>query len=144
MTTTQRPPPAEWDGDSYNLTAHPHGTPLTINGKLQAATRDATFLARPDTHTTKVRHIVVASHHLAIAGGTTGPAAACDPTRIMTLDTTTDAAATHPNGRCARPGCTQLFQAANARDEKPSTKTGQVVDGGAGASTSYESGRGAG
>lgn len=107
-----RPDPAEWSGDEYEVD-FPHGTPLMINGRLQAATRDATFLARPDTRTIKATHVVVASQRLAIGSGhARGLAAACQPRRIMVDHATKAAADVHPNGRCARPGCAQLFEKA--------------------------------
>jgi hypothetical protein len=55
-------------------------------------------------------HVVVASRELAICGGEPkGLAAACNPHWIMIDPVTLDAADTHPNGRCQRPGCAQLF-----------------------------------
>jgi hypothetical protein len=44
-------------------------------------------------------------------------AAACDPRRIMICPPTRDAAEVHPNGRCRRPGCAQLFAQAVPGDE---------------------------
>jgi hypothetical protein len=88
----------------------PHGTPLLRNGRLQAAWRDASFLSRPDIYSIKASHIVVASHRYAVGGGISVPAAACNPVHIM-IDTggSRDATEVHPNGRCARPGCRELF-----------------------------------
>ncbi len=105
-----RPGPAGWSGDEYDL-PFPHGTPpLMIGGRLQAGWRDASFLRSPDVHSVKARHIVIASREVAIAGGgASGLAAACDPRRIMICPPTRDAAEVHPNGRCRRPGCAQLF-----------------------------------
>jgi hypothetical protein len=54
--------------------------------------------------------VAIASREIAIGGGAAeGIAAACDPRRIMVCPDTRDAAAVHPNARCARRGCAQLF-----------------------------------
>jgi hypothetical protein len=111
---SQRPDPAEWSGDEFDL-PFPHGTPLLFDGRLQAGWRDATFLSSPDVHSIKARHVVVASHQIAIGGGATGLAAACDPRRIMIGFPVKDATEVHPNGRCHRPGCAQLFAQAAPR-----------------------------
>lgn len=109
----KRPPAAEWSGGEHDIYGFEHGTPLLFNGRLQASRRDATFLSCPDVHSIKARHIVVASRRYAIVpGGTVSLAAACDPVRIAVLPGTADATEVHPNGRCARPGCAQLFAAA--------------------------------
>lgn len=85
-----RPDPAEWSGDESDLPFE-HGTPLLIDGRLQAGWRDATFLDRPDVHSIKARHVVVASHRIGPGTGATGLAAACDPRRIMIGDPVKDA-----------------------------------------------------
>lgn len=111
---TKRPDPAEWSGDEYDL-PFLHGTPLLFQGRLQAGWRDASFVNCPDVHSIKARHVVVASRQIALGSGATGLAAACDPRRIMIAWPLRDATEVHPNGRCARPGCKQLFrQAVNA------------------------------
>ena len=105
-----RPAPAEWSGDHGDAELFAHGTPLLIGGRLQAGRRDASFIACPDTRRDKAAHIAVVSHRIGLLGGVIGLAAACDPVRIMLLDDPTrDAMQVHPNGRCARPGCKQLF-----------------------------------
>jgi hypothetical protein len=111
---SQRPDPAEWSGDEFDL-PFPHGTPLLFDGRLQAGWRDASFLNSPDVHSIKARHVVVASRQIAIGGGARGLAAACDPRRIMIGFPVKDATEVHPNGRCRRPGCAQLFARAAAR-----------------------------
>ena len=78
-----RPAPAEWDGTDRALRDLPFGAPLQRRGRLLAGYRDASFLARPDTHRTKVWHVAVISRRLAVGGGATGVGAACDPVRIM-------------------------------------------------------------
>lgn len=61
---------------------------------------------------------MVASRELAIiGGGAKALAAACDPRRIMICLPLRDAVEVHPNGRCRRPGCAQLFAQAAASDE---------------------------
>jgi hypothetical protein len=111
---SQRPDPAEWSGDEFDL-PFPHGTPLLFDGRLQAGWRDASFLNSPDVHSIKARHVVVASRQIAIGGGARGLAAACDPRRIMIGFPVKDATEVHPNGRCRRPGCAQLFARAADR-----------------------------
>ena len=54
------------------------------------------------------------SRHIAIGSGAVGLAAACDPRRIMICFPIKDATEVHPNGRCQRPGCKQLFAQAAA------------------------------
>ena len=106
-----RPPAAEWDGaDPPDL---PHGTPLLWQGRLQAGRRDATFLACPETRTDKASHVMVSSWTYAIGAGEHCVAAACDLRRIMLLPDLRDATDVHPNGRCARRGCTGLFAVAD-------------------------------
>ena len=109
-----RPDPAEWSGDEFDL-PFPHGTPLTFDGRLQAGWRDATFLNSPDVHSIKARHVVVASHQIAIGSGATGSPRPATPRRIMIGFPVKDATEVHPNGRCRRPGCAQLFAQAVAR-----------------------------
>jgi hypothetical protein len=69
------------------------------------------------SHPIKVRHVVVASHRIAIGSGVTGLASACDPRRIMICFPVKDATEVHPNGRCRRPGCEQLFARAEATEK---------------------------
>lgn len=115
MAKTKRPPGVEW-GDSSALMQLVHGAPLLRGGVLQASSRDATFLSRPDVYTDKASHVVVVSHRMAVGSGMTCEAAACDPTRIMIDDgLVSDAVEVHPNGRCRRSGCRQLFALAEAQ-----------------------------
>lgn len=109
-----RPDPVDCD-DFDSPAGVPHGAPLTHRGVLQAASRDASWYERPDVHSAKASHVIVASHVLGIGSGSIGPAAACDPVRII-VDTSLvrTAADVHPNGRCARPGCRELFARAVA------------------------------
>lgn len=110
-----RPAPVEWTGAESDLAGLPHGTPLLRRGRLQAGSRDASFLHRPDVTSVKASHILVVSHNLAVGGGMCAPAAACDPVRIMlAVPPWRDAGDVHPRGRCRRPGCHQLFAAAVA------------------------------
>jgi hypothetical protein len=110
-----RPPAAEWSGDFGDVAQFPHGTPLMIDGKLQAGRRDARFIGCPDVHSDKAAHVVVASGQIAVRVGAIGAAAACDSRRIMILDDPTrDATVVHPNGRCSRRGCRELFADAEA------------------------------
>jgi len=96
--------------DFHCVETYPHGAPLLRNGVLQAAWRDASFLDRPDVRSIKARHIIVASHEYAVGSGVSGPAAACDPRRIMIdTDLAADATEVKPQGKCRRPGCRQLF-----------------------------------
>lgn len=123
-----RPAPAEWSGDEYDL-PFPHGTPLLVDGRLQAGTRDASFLNCPDVHTIKAAHIVIASLELAIgSGGARGLAAACDPRRIMTCPPLRDAAEVPPNGRCHRPGCAQLFAQAGTVESGTARDPADLID----------------
>jgi hypothetical protein len=121
-----RPRTVEWggagpgsaaaDGDAV-LAAAAHGAAVTVDGRLQAATRDASFLDRPDVRSVKAAHVVVVSHDLAIGGGTvSGTAAACDPRRILIDDETwRDWHQVTEAGRCRRSGCARLYaQAASA------------------------------
>lgn len=112
MTTARAPRPYGVEVDSFDddtAAKLVHGTPMLAGGQYQADWRDATFLSRPDVRTIKARHIVVASHRYAIGSGSVALAAACDPMRIALLDGPADATEVHPNGRCRRPGCRQLF-----------------------------------
>jgi hypothetical protein len=113
-----RPAPAEWSGGEFDL-PFPHGTPLLFGGRLQAGWRDASFLSSPNVRTIKARHVVVASRQIAIGAGATGIAAACDPRRIMIGFPVRDATEVHPNGRCSRPGCKQLFTQALTQKRSP-------------------------
>ncbi|ANZ14436.1 hypothetical protein SNOUR_05585 [Streptomyces noursei ATCC 11455] len=107
--TQKRPLSAEC-ADFDDVGKHEHGAPLLRNGRLQAGWREASFLRRPDVYSIKARHVVVASHRYAVAGGMVTAAAACSPTQIA-IDSSLleDAAEVHPNGRCRRPGCRELF-----------------------------------
>ncbi|MFD0032546.1 hypothetical protein ACFVJK_30615 [Streptomyces sp. NPDC127172] len=99
--------------DFDRVGGYAHGAPLLAGGLLQAAWRDASFLRRPDVHSSKARHVIVASHRFGVGSGITVPAAACDPTRIMiNTDLIADATEVKPQGKCRRPGCRQLFEAA--------------------------------
>lgn len=116
---SERPVPAEWSGDEYDV-PFAHGTPLAIQGHLQAATRDASHVDCPDTTSIKASHVVVASRELAIGrNGARGLAAACDPHRIMICPPLRNAEDVHPNGRCRRPGCARLFAQAGADGKAP-------------------------
>lgn len=112
-----RPEPVECE-DFDRVSEYEHGTPLLWNGRLQAGRRDASFLSRPDVHSIKANHIVVASHRYAVGSGISVAAAACDPVGIMIFTDAglRDAKEVHPNGRCRRPGCPQLFDKAEAAD----------------------------
>ncbi|MDX3672698.1 hypothetical protein [Streptomyces europaeiscabiei] len=116
MTAKTRRPYAVECGPGHDaLTKLPHGAPLLTGGLLQAGHRDASFLRRPDVRTDKASHIIVVSHEYAVGRGVTTSAAACDPKRIMIDEgLVRDAVAVHPNGRCRRPGCRQLFARASA------------------------------
>jgi hypothetical protein len=112
-TTTRRRPYAVECANFRDVGEYQHGAPLLAGGLLQAAWRDASFLLRPDVHSIKARHIVVASQRYAVAGGISAPAAACDPVgTMMSTDHISDATEVKPQGRCRRPGCRQLFEAA--------------------------------
>lgn len=103
-----RPAPVEWpDGSLLHV---PHGTPLLRDGKLTASRRDATFVLCPNVTTIKAVHVVVVSHEIAIGSGCVGVTSACDSrTTMLQDDMLEDAECIHPNGRCQRPGCRQLF-----------------------------------
>jgi hypothetical protein len=110
--TTRRPYAVECE-DFRRPGEIPHGAPLLRNGLLQAAWRDASFLRRPDVHSIKARHVIVATHEYAVAGGMVGPAAACDPRGILIdSDLAADATEVKRPGKCRRPGCRQLFEEA--------------------------------
>jgi hypothetical protein len=112
MATTRRPYAVECD-DFDSVAQYSHGAPLLAGGVLQAAWRNAEFLNRPDVRTIKARHVIVASHRYAVGSGMCVPAAACSPTMIMmNTDIIADATEVKPQGRCRRPGCRQLFEAA--------------------------------
>jgi hypothetical protein len=114
----KRPAPVECsDFDDLPATI-PHGAPLLSDGRLVAGHRDATFVSCPDVYSIKASHIVVASHEYAVAGGERLAAAACDPRRIA-IDVGLNRPATevHPNARCRRPGCRQLFAQALAEQD---------------------------
>lgn len=96
--------------DFESPSAYPHGAPLLLEGVLQAGWCDATFINCPDVYSIKARHVIVASHRYAVAGGIVAPAAACSPTQIaIDVSMMADAIDVRPNGRCRRPGCRQLF-----------------------------------
>ena len=113
----KRPEAVECE-DFDRVGSYEHGAPLLWNGRLQAGRRDASFLNRPDVHSVKANHVVVASHHYAVGSGISVAAAACDPVGIMIFTDAglRDATEVHPNGRCRRPGCRQLFDKAEAAD----------------------------
>jgi hypothetical protein len=118
---TGRPDPVEWDGELGGLGALSHGAPLTARGRLLAGSRDASMVKRPDVYTLKARHVAVASHRTAIGSGQNGVAAACDPVRLILVeDQLADIDKVHPNGRCRRRGCRELF----AKHVSPETEEG--------------------
>jgi hypothetical protein len=94
-----------------------------FDGRLLAGCRDAAFLSSPDVHSIKGQYVVVASRQIAIGGGATGLAAACDPRRIMIGFPVKDATDVHPNGRCRRSGCAQLFRQAASASRTDAEKT---------------------
>lgn len=111
-----RPDPAPWPMTDRLSEALSHGTPLTINGNLMTALRDASWYNRPDTTKFKVSHVAVWSKRLRLTGGVMGGvAAACDPARIMLDDegTIRDAVKVGHGGRCTRPGCAALYAIAD-------------------------------
>lgn len=115
---TARPADVEWDGNEFGeqLAAAPHAAPLLTDRQLQAGNRDASFFARPNVHDDKQVHVLVVSHHVAIGGGATAPAAACNPRRIMIIvdSLLRDTADVPPHVRCRRPGCARLYAQADA------------------------------
>lgn len=58
MSQGQRPAPAEWSGEEYDL-PFPDGTPLLLRGQLQAGSRDASL--RLQWGSSPALHVVVAS-----------------------------------------------------------------------------------
>lgn len=106
-----RPSPAEWSGEEHGL-PFADGTPLLLDGKLQAGARDASGTIREPSGCFTALHVVVAS------GGWL--AAACDR-RIMIDVPTVGAAEVRPGGQCRRPACTALF--ATARPPAPPAAT---------------------
>lgn len=97
-----RPEPAEWSGGEYDV-RFPDGTPLLVDGRLQAGVRDISSVARPDTRRPKARHAVIAYAGLL--------AAACNP-GVSICPPTASAAGIQATARCRRPGCSRLFQEA--------------------------------
>ncbi|MFD8516614.1 hypothetical protein ACFV27_37420 [Streptomyces antimycoticus] len=115
---SKRPEAVECE-DFRRVGQYAHGAPLLVEGKMVAGRRDASFLSRPDVHSIKANHIVVASHRYSVGGGIAAPAAACDPVNIMIYtDILRDPSEVVPQARCRRPGCRELFakaiQAADA------------------------------
>lgn len=92
---------AQW----YAPKGTPHGAPILNNGRLIAATRDASWYDRPDVRKVKRVHVVVHSAQL-------GPAAACQPNRIVADQGTVWAAADAPV-RCTARACALLFARAD-------------------------------
>lgn len=95
------PAPAEWSGDEDDL-PFPDGTPLLLQGQLQAGARDASL--RLQWGSSQAAHVVVAS------GG--WPVAACSWRILIDVSSVTAAAEVRPAGRCRRPACAGLFATA--------------------------------
>lgn len=96
-----RPEPIEWPSE---LRGVPHGTPLLVHGKLQAALKQgdgSPFAPRPRSHLWQL-HVAVAFEN------DVGPACGY-PTY---LDELTIGAA-EAKARCRRPGCRELFARAD-------------------------------
>ena len=96
-----RPEPIEWPSDLHGV---PHGTPILVHGKLQAALKlpdGSHFAPTPRSHLWLL-HVAVADD------GDVGPACSY-PTFLDEL--TIDAARTQ--ARCRRPGCRELFARAD-------------------------------
>jgi hypothetical protein len=111
-----RPTPAEWSGEEYGL-PFPDGTPLMLEGQLQAGSRDASLSLHWGS--SPALHVVVAS------GGY--PAAACDRRILIDATVVTSAAQARPGGRCHRPACTTLFATAERPVPEPAPPSAAPV-----------------
>lgn len=102
-----RPAGTEWVAVGCGSSGLPAGTPLLIGGRLQSASRDASWWNRPDVRSVKAAHVVVSSQ--------LGHGAACDSKRIMldTDGTVLAAAEVGAGARCRRAGCAALFARAD-------------------------------
>ncbi|OKI19261.1 hypothetical protein A6A07_07105 [Streptomyces sp. CB03911] len=98
---------------------YPEGAALLFEGRIQASRRDWTFVVSrwPRDNEPRAVHAVTMTSRYAVGGGMVTLAAACDPVRIALLaEYVKDATDFHPNARCQRSGCRQLFAQA-ATDE---------------------------